>query len=133
MTGEGTVVKTNGRYATVRIEKRSACSGECSSCGLCNNPVYDIEVINDAGAQTGDIVRLYMPTGKVYASAFLVYMLPILAVFSVMGVCSLLAVKTSITAILCVAVLAGWLWLIRTYNKKANLKSSIEEVVKQNS
>ena len=89
MTGEGIVVKTDGKNAIVRIEKKSACSGECSSCGLCENPVYNVEVTNEAGAKTGDRVRLYMPTGKVCASAFLVYMLPILIVFAAMGICYL--------------------------------------------
>ena len=122
MTGEGIVVKTDGKNAVVRIEKKSACSGECSSCGLCDNPVYDVEVINDK-------VSLYMPTSKVCASAFLVYMLPILAVFASMGICYLLKTPTYFTAAICIVVLAVWFFIIRRYSKKADLKSRIESII----
>lgn len=132
MTGEGTVVKINGECATVRIEKKSACSGECSSCGLCNNPVYDIDAKNIAGAAVGDKVILYMPTGRVYRAAFLVYMLPILAVFAVMGLCYMLSTPAYVTAPLCVLILAAWIYIIRIYNKRANLESEITEIVNKN-
>ncbi len=132
MTGEGIVVKTHGGHATVRIEKKSACSGECSSCGMCQNPVYDVEARNTAGAHVGDKVKLYMPTGKVYRAAFLVYMLPILAVFAVMGVCYALSLPASATAIVCVVALAGWIYAIRRYNRRANLESEITEIVNEN-
>lgn len=132
MTGEGIVVKTHGGHATVRIEKKSACSGECSSCGMCQNPVYDIKARNTAGAKTGDKVKLYMPTGEVYRAAFLVYMLPILAVFAVMGVCYVLSLAIYVTAIFCAAALAVWIYIIRRYNRKANLESEITEIVNEN-
>ncbi len=130
MTGEGTVVNVNGTRATVRIEKKSACSGECSSCGLCENPVYDIEAKNSANANVGDKVLLYMPTGRVYIAAFLVYMLPIIAVFASMGICYLLGAPAYITAPLCGLILIAWIFVIRVYNKKANLDSEIKEIVK---
>ncbi len=129
MTGEGVVVKTDGSSATVRIEKKSACSGECSSCGMCKNPVYDVEAANNIGASAGDAVKLYMPSGKVYRAAFLVYMLPILVVFAVLGVCSLLNVRSVITAVVCAVALAVWFFLIRRYNSRANLQSEIIEII----
>ncbi len=132
MTGEGTVVKIDGNRATVRIEKKSACSGDCSSCGLCENPVYEIEASNSAGAGIGDRVVLYMPTSRVYLAAFLVYMLPLIVVFAVMGICHLFSASFYITVSLCVLMLAAWLCAIRVYNKKANLDSEIKEIVKEN-
>lgn len=129
MTGEGTVVNTNGLRATVRIEKKSACSGECSSCGMCENPVYDVEAKNTVNACVGDVVKLYMPTGQVYRAAFLVYMLPILAVFAVMGICYLLQAHTAFTAGVCILVLALWILIIRKYNSRANLESEITEII----
>lgn len=130
MTGEGTVVKTSGTHATVCIEKKSACSGECSSCGMCKNPVYDVEAENTVGAQPGDRVMLYMPSGKVYKAAFLVYMLPILAVLAVLGVCNLLGFHSGVTALICIAALGVWILIIRRYNKKADLNSRIIEIIK---
>ena len=129
MIGEGTVVKQNGKNATVRIEKKSACSGECSTCGLCSNPVYDAVAKNEAGAKVGDRVKLYMPTGKVFATAFLVYMLPLLCVFAIMGACWALKAPTPVTVILCITALVVWFALIRIYNKKSNLESTIIDII----
>lgn len=130
MTGEGIVVSVSDKTATVRIERKSACSGECSSCGLCENPVFDVEAENVAGAREGDCVKLYMPSARVYMSAFLVYMLPLLAVFAVMGICTALSLKAFVTAVCTVPVPVLWLVIIKAYNKRANLKSKIIEIVK---
>lgn len=132
MTGEGVVVSIDGTYATVRVEKKSACSGECASCGLCRNPVYDVKARNKAGAVAGDRVKLYMPTGKVYGAAFLVYMLPVLLILAVLGICSILNAPSYIAPIVCGAMLVVWFVVIRDYNKKVNLTSDIVEIVKEN-
>lgn len=131
MTGEGIVIKIRGNTAIVRIEKKSACSGDCSSCGLCTTPVYDTEVINDANADVGDCVKLYMSTKKLYASALLVYMLPVLAIFAVMGVCGILNAPAAVTGALCVCALVGWICIIKVYGKRADLKSRAVEVISQ--
>lgn len=129
MKGEGIVVKATGLTATVRIERKSACSGECSSCGMCENPVFDVDVQNKIGAKTGDKVKLYMPSKKVYMSAFLVYLLPILVIFAVMGVCSLIQAKGYVTAAWVLIAVVIWIAVIRKYNKSANLKSEIVEII----
>lgn len=132
MIGEGIVIKTCGSTAIVRIEKKSACSGDCSSCGLCANPVYDTEAINDADASVGDKVKLYMPAKKLYAAALLVYMLPVIAVFAVMGLCSVFGAPAAVTGVLCVCALFGWVCIIKLYGKKADLKSRATEVIRPN-
>lgn len=129
MTGEGVVIETMGHMAKVRIEKKSACSGECSSCGLCNNPVYDIEAINNANAKAGDKVKLFMPTKKVVGVAFLVYMVPILAIFLIMGICTVFNINNYINATLCLISILLWLFLLRRFSKKADLKNIITEVI----
>lgn len=130
MKGEGTVVKICGDTATVRIERKSACSGDCSSCGLCENPVFEIEVLNSLNASAGDTVRLYMPTSKVYLTAFLVYMLPLLAIFAIMGAGVVFAIPKAIKAILYIIAIVGWICLVAVYNKRANLRSEIVEIIK---
>ena len=131
MTGEGLVVEITGSKAKVRIEKKSACSGECSSCGLCNNPVYDVEAINKTDAKVGDRVKLFMPTKKVVGVAFLIYMAPILAVFLIMGICTVLNINNYINTALCLTAILSWFLLLRLFNKKADLKNVITEVIGQ--
>lgn len=130
MTGEGVVIETMGNMAKVRIEKKSACSGECSSCGLCNNPVYDIEALNNADAKEGDRVKLFMPTKKVVGIAFLVYMAPILAVFLIMGICALFKIDNYINAALCLLAILIWFLCLRAFSKKTELKNVITEIIR---
>ncbi len=130
MTGEGTVVKICGENAIVRIERKSACSGDCSSCGLCENPVFEIEVSNSVKASVGDAVRLYMPTSKVYLTAFLVYMLPLIAIFAIMGAGLVLTIPTAVKVALYTVAIGGWIGLVAGYNKRANLRSEIVEIIK---
>lgn len=131
MIGEGIVIKNDGDTAVVRIEKKSACSGDCSSCGICSNPVYDTEVINKAGAVAGDVVKLYMPTKKIYISALLVYILPIIAIFAVLGLCNVVDAPNLFTAVACALVFGGWVWIIKLYGKNANLKSCATEIIRK--
>ena len=130
MTGEGTVVKIRGDYATVRIERKSACSGDCSSCGLCENPVFETDAINTVGASVGDKVRLFMPTSKVYLAAFMVYMLPLIAIFAIMGAGVVFAIPTVSKVILYTIAISGWICLALGYNKRANLSSEIVEIIR---
>ncbi|MBR2477100.1 MAG: SoxR reducing system RseC family protein [Clostridia bacterium] len=132
MTGEGVVLSTDGTYATVRVEKKSACSGECASCGLCQKPVFDVKARNKAGAETGDRVKLYLPSCKIYVAAMVVYMLPVLLILAVLGICSILGAPSFVAPIICGVMLVVWLMVIRVYNKKANLTSDIVEIVKEN-
>lgn len=130
MTGEGVVVEIIGNKAKVRIEKKSACSGECSSCGLCSNPVYDVEAINKANAKVGEKVKLFMPTKKVVGIAFLVYMAPILTIFLIMGICTVFKINNYINTALCLGAILIWFLFLRLFNKKADLKNVITEIVK---
>lgn len=130
MTGEGTVVKICGETAVVRIERKSACSGDCAACGLCENPVFEIEVSNSLNASPGDVVRLYMPTAKVYLTAFLVYMLPLLAIFAIMGASLVFEIPDVLKVILYTIAIAGWICIVAGFNKRANLCSEIVEIIR---
>lgn len=132
MTGEGVVLSIEGTYATVRVEKKSACSGECESCGLCRKPIFDVKARNKAGAVAGDRVKLYLPSCKIYGAAFLVYMLPVLLILAVLGICSILGAPSYVAPVVCGVMLVVWLLTIRAYNKKSNLTSDIVEIVKEN-
>lgn len=132
MTGEGTVISTEKTYATVRVEKKSACSGECVSCGLCHKPVFDVKARNKVGAVAGDKVKLYLPSCKIYGAAFLVYMLPVILILTILGACSIFGAPAYVAPVLCGVMLIVWLLVIRVYNRKTNLTSDIVEIVKGN-
>ena len=87
MTQEGTVLrKTPGGDAVVEIVRQSSCGGDCSNCKGCAHPQQTLEVtVSDpVGAKPGDTVfdvRITAPTGKVYRSASVVYILPVILMF----------------------------------------------------
>ncbi len=54
----GVVVETDEKYAKVRVERESACGGNCASCGLCNARGTYVRIRNTEGFCKGDAVRL---------------------------------------------------------------------------
>ena len=81
MNGTGTVVRTDGGRAVVRI----AAGDECGSCpAKCHCMSGDgmereIAAVNDAGAHIGDTVAFEAHQGTVILSAALVWIAPIIA------------------------------------------------------
>ena len=73
---EGIVVEADGELVKVRIKHH----GECSHCGACGG---DLAMLLDArcegGASVGDRVFLELPETDGLKSAFVVYLLPLLA------------------------------------------------------
>jgi len=67
-----------GNEAVVRISKASACSHDCSQCGGCSNPTYNMTVCNPVGAKLGDRVQIEASSSKVHVMAFLLYIVPVL-------------------------------------------------------
>lgn len=70
--------------AEVLVVRRSACSGDCHSCGGCaaHTQSLRLTVRNPVGAAVGDAVCVESPSGTVLKAAALVYLLP-LALFLV--------------------------------------------------
>lgn len=66
--------------ALVEVIRRSACSGDCKSCGGCSGDerVLKVRAKNTAGARAGDRVTLESSTKKVLASAWVAYVLPVI-------------------------------------------------------
>ena len=128
MTGEGLVIKRHGSMADVRIKRESACGSDCASCGGCQDKSFIVSAKNDADANEGDRVKLYLPTGKVYISAALVYLLPVLLLFAGAALFKLTSAPRAITATTLLFVI--WFFTIRIYNKKADVKNVITEILK---
>ena len=132
LTGNGIVVKTDGKSAVVRIRKSSACGHDCGECRVCNNPEFETEVINQIGAKVGDKVLIGAPTGQILLSAFLVYMLPVLGVLIVGIVLSSFFESAFVIASGCVVWVLIWFFIIRRRNSKnASEKGTILEVINE--
>ena len=76
----GLVVGLKEELAVVNIKRKSAC-GSCKACemGRSNISELNVEVKNSLGAAVGDHVKIQMQTPDILKAAFLVYMIPLLA------------------------------------------------------
>lgn len=79
---EGLVVEVHpgGSVAKVKIQRRAMCES-CGKCGLMSRGITDIVVTarNDARAEAGERVVVELPARDVLVSAFIVYMVPLIA------------------------------------------------------
>lgn len=66
--------------AVVEVIRRSACSGDCKSCGGCSGDerVMRVRALNRVNAAVGDRVVIESSTKKVLALAWVAYVLPII-------------------------------------------------------
>lgn len=73
---EGIVVEVDGEIVKVRIKRH----GECDHCGACAGDLASLlEARCEGGASVGDRVLVTFPETAGLKSAFVVYMLPLLA------------------------------------------------------
>lgn len=66
--------------AVLTVARRSACSGDCHTCGGCGavEQTLTLTADNPVGAVCGDIVYVESAGGQVLGAAALVYLLPLL-------------------------------------------------------
>ena len=81
MTTIGTVVEASPHNIRVRIDRQSACGGQCVSCKGCSSEAVFITCPNDADYCVGDSVCLQMPFGKLLKNAFWGYGLMAILMF----------------------------------------------------
>lgn len=97
----GIVEKTENDIAVVRIKRASACGENCASCkGGCTPTEQTVTAKNTVGAKTGDNVIISLETHDVLFAAFLVYILPLIVLFAVYMICTVLK-KSEVTAAVC--------------------------------
>lgn len=79
MLSEGTVLKTEGEYATIGVKRHTACDSCRAQCGGHCDKASTVETIvkNTLGAKVGDKVTLYSRTSMVMGFAMTVFMLPL--------------------------------------------------------
>lgn len=78
MKKKGIVVSAEGNNAHIRIQRESACGGNCASCASSCAKETVVTAINKAGAAAGDYVELEMESSRVLGAAVLVYVIPLL-------------------------------------------------------
>ena len=86
MITQGRVVAVSGEYATVEVDRKSACEGchkntgadGCVVCAIGGNQKITLRARNIADAATGDIVTLSTKTRRVLGYALLVFIMPLL-------------------------------------------------------
>ena len=79
----GIVVSTQEDEAYIRIQRESACGGNCASCSSSCAKEAVVKALNKAGAETGDCVELELESSSALSAAFLAYVIPL--VFLVAG------------------------------------------------
>jgi len=81
----GTVVELHGTQALVRTARSSACAG-CSSAGFCQmsdeGDECTVEAENSLHAGVGEKVRIAIPTSSFLKGIFLLYLFPLIGLFS---------------------------------------------------
>ena len=87
---QGQIVKTEGQFAWVRTQRKSTC-GQCSAqkgCGtnvfskVLGNKMVEFKAINKINATVGDNVVLGLHESVLLKSAALMYVLPLISMFS---------------------------------------------------
>ena len=126
MQTKAVVVATNGMFATVETERKSACDschkaeeGGCSVCSLMGSDrKIATKAINTVGAQIGDTVMIESNTSRMLWYAVLVFILPILVALIGWGISSLFTAKLAIQTISAFAGFALSLLGVAIYSKK---------------
>ncbi len=114
----GKVIKTDGKRATVKVDKKD----ECSKCGMClfpkNATSIEFTVDNGIGAKDGDIVSFESVSDGKLLGALLVFLVPLL-IIGVSAIISYLVIKDEIwTLILSLIGIVLWFAVLSLIDKK---------------
>lgn len=118
----GQIIKTDGKTATVRIDKKD----ECSKCGMCLFPKnanhIDLEALNPIGAKEGDSVEVVRNEGGKLLSALLVFLIPLLLIIGSV-IATYLTKKDEIWILILSAIsVVAWFIILSFIDKKIKSK-----------
>lgn len=82
MLQNGIVKKLHTNTAEVEIHRSAACGESCAACGLCPGKTAVVAAANEIRADVGDSVTIDMADKKVLGAAFLVYIVPLIALIA---------------------------------------------------
>ena len=132
MKETGIVKSAEGKFCTCSTQRKSACGDNCATCkATCSSREHTFIAKNTIGAKAGDTVIIEMPASSVLKSAFLVYILPLLAFL--LGFSYFFEEgKSELTSALWGIILGGAVWILVSFYgkyKKAELTPEVTEIV----
>lgn len=86
MREKGIVIAEAEKTIEVEILRSGACGENCVGCGACGGKKHMVSANNLVDAHVGDEVILEMRSNQIFVAAFLVYIIPLIAV--VLGYCA---------------------------------------------
>lgn len=123
----GRVERVDKNYIWVRVIRKSACGENCASCkGGCVPTERTVCVKNTMDCQSGDKVILEMSSHKVIGAAFLVYIIPLIALFLGYFLGEYIFKNEGSAVITGVIAMAVSLALIKIFDKKSTGKFMAE-------
>ena len=118
MTESGKVVKTEGKYATVRIDKKDEC-GKCGMCLFAANASYtEMRARNDAGAAVGDEAVVETAESGKTLSAVLVFLVPLLLIVLAAVIGLFIIGKEIWILLLSLIFILSWYTILGLFDKK---------------
>ena len=134
MRETGIVKSVDGEFCTCATRRKSACGDNCATCkAVCSSREHIFTAKNTIGAKEGDTVIIEMPTKDVLKSAFLVYILPLLAFL--LGFSYFFgAGKSELTSAFWGIIFGGAMWILVSFYgkyKKAELTPEVVEIARK--
>lgn len=134
MRETGIVKAVDGEFCTCATRRKSACGDNCATCkAVCSSREHIFTAKNTVGAKVGDTVVIEMPTGSVLKSAFLVYILPLLA-FLLGFTYFFESGKSELISAVWGIIFGGAMWLLVSFYgkyKKAELTPEAIEIIEE--
>ena len=131
MKEKGLVVSRNYNKAEVVFIRKSACGENCVSCGQCSTCEHKATVSNNIGANTGDIVNVYISDKSSYLSLILVFLVPVIILISSYVLAFSLFKNATLSAIISVALCIIYFVIIKAFDKKIAPLPEICEIINE--
>ncbi len=129
MIVKGKVYKLSGNYAHVETPRPKACES-CSNYSLCSGKDVDMKVLNNIGANIGDIVEIEVSEDQraIYIMAYL-FLIPVAMIFIGYG----LYTVSKLLLLALIPMIVAYAIGLHILNKKFKLKSEIIRITDDDS
>lgn len=134
---QGRVVAVEHGAVLVQVERQSAC-GSCQARAACgqglaqmtrSSSCHQVRALTDLSLQVGDTVVLGVSEELMLRSAFMVYLLPLLALLGGAGVASWLELSEPMVILLALTGFVGALVFLRNFNQRNLDNASLVPIV----